>query len=65
MNSASMRGSNTRSLDSGQPVDILALLRQSITDQIDQIIQQHPCCPPEISYEVDALMQTADQLVGE
>ena len=59
-----MCGSNTRSLDAARPVDIHALLRESIQDQIDGIIQQHPCCPPAISYEVDALIQTAERLVG-
>ena len=53
-----------RSLQPAQS-DIHALIRQSIEDQIDRIITDHPNCPPAASYEVDALMQTADRLVGE
>jgi len=54
----------TRSLQPAKS-DIHALIRQSIAHQIDGIITEHPNCPPAASYEVDALMQTAERLVGE
>lgn len=55
---------STRSLQPAQS-DIHALIRQSIDHQINRIITDHPNCPPAASYEVDALMQTAERLVGE
>jgi hypothetical protein len=55
----------TRSLDAGDPPDIHSLLRKSIEDQIETIIRQHPSCPPQASYEVDALLLTAERLGGE
>ena len=58
-------GVTTRSLDAAYPADIQALLLQSIEYQIDVIIRQHPSCPPQASYEVDALLLTAERLGGE
>ena len=55
----------TRSLDAAYPANIQALLLQSIEDQIDVIIRQHPSCPPQAPYEVDALLLTAERLGGE
>ncbi len=65
MNTFPKCGSSTRSLDAAHPVDIHALLLQSIDEQIDAIIQRHPTCPKSASYEVDALIRTAERLVGE
>lgn len=65
MSAIPMCGSSTRSLDAAHPVDIHALLLQSIDEQIDAIIQRHPSCPKAASYEVDALIHTAERLVGE
>jgi hypothetical protein len=59
-----MCGLQTRSLEAAQPVDINALLRESIKDHIDCIIREHPSCPRAASYEVDALIQTAERLAG-
>jgi len=39
-------------------------LRQSIDDHIEAIIQQHPSCPAPASYQVDALILTAERLGG-
>ena len=54
----------TRSL---QPAaaDINAVLRLSIADQIEHLINLHPECPTQASAEVDALLQTAERLGGE
>jgi len=60
----SIGGLQTRSLDAALPVDVHALLRQSIDDQIEAIIKQHPSCPPQASYQVDALLLTAERLGG-
>jgi len=64
MNPFSIGGFSTRSLDAALPVDVHALLRQSIADQIEAIIKQHPSCPPPASYQVDALLLTAERLGG-
>jgi len=58
----SIGGLQTRSLDAANPAGIYALLRQSIDDQIEAIIQQHPSCPAPASYQVDALLLTAERL---
>jgi len=58
----SMGGFSTRSLDAALPVDVHALLRQSIADKIEAIIRQHPSCPAPASYQVDALLLTAERL---
>ncbi|MBM3937894.1 MAG: hypothetical protein FJ333_04465 [Sphingomonadales bacterium] len=55
-------GLHTRSLEAAQPVDINALLRESIKDQIDCIIRQHPNCPAPASAAVDALLQTVERV---
>jgi len=60
----SIGGFSTRSLDAALPVDVHALLRQSIDDQIEAIIKQHPSCPAPASYQVDALLLTAERLGG-
>jgi len=60
-----MCGLQTRSLDAAHPAGIHALLLQSIEDQIEAIIKQHPSCPPPASYQVDALLLTAERLGGE
>jgi len=59
-----MCGLQTRSLNAANPAGIHALLLQSIEDQIEAIIKQHPSCPPPASYQVDALLLTADRLGG-
>jgi len=59
-----MCGLQTRSLDDAHPASIHALLLQSIDDQIEAIIKQHPSCPPPASYQVDALLLTAERLGG-
>jgi len=60
-----MCGLQTRSLDAAHPASINALLLLSIEEQIDALIQQHPSCPPPASYQVDALLLTAERLGGE
>jgi len=60
----SIGGLQTRSLDAALPVDVHALLRQSIPDQVDAIIKQHPSCPPPASYQVEAQNLTAKRLGG-
>ena len=65
MNAIPKCGLSTRSLDAAYPADIHALLLQSIDEQIDVIIHRHPSCPKAASYEVDALIRTAERLVGE
>jgi hypothetical protein len=62
MKTFSIGGVSTRSLDAALPVDVHALLRQSIDDQIEAIIQQHPICTAPASYQVDALLLTAERL---
>jgi len=57
-------GFSTRSLDAALPGDVHALLRQSIADQVEAIIKQHPSCPAPASYQVDALLLTAERLGG-
>jgi hypothetical protein len=52
----------TRQLQPAHPSDVHALLRVCITDQIDQIIQQHPHCPPAASLEVDGLLLTLERM---
>ena len=54
----------TRSL---QPAcaDINDLLRLSIADQIERLIDRHPDCPISASAEVDQLLQTDERLGGE
>jgi hypothetical protein len=52
----------TRQLQPAQPTDINALLRLCITDQIDQIIQHQPHCPPAASLEVDGLLLTIERM---
>jgi len=60
----SIGGLQTRSLDAAHPASIHALLLQSIEDQIEAIIKQHPSCPAPASYQVDALLLTAERLGG-
>jgi len=60
----SIGGFSTRSLDAALPVDVHALLRQSIADRIEAIIQQHPSCPALASYQVKAQNLTAKRLGG-
>jgi len=52
----------TRSLEPAHPADINALLRLCIHDQIDQIIQHHPHCPPTASLDVDGLLLTLERI---
>ena len=54
----------TRSL---QPAasEVNGLLRLSIADQIEHLINLHPECPTQASAEVDALLQTAERLGGD
>jgi hypothetical protein len=52
----------TRSLEPANPADINALLRLCIHDQIDQIIQHHPHCPPTASLDVDGLLLTLERM---
>jgi hypothetical protein len=52
----------TRQLQPAQPTDINALLRLCIHDQIDQIIQHQPHCPPAASLEVDGLLLTLERM---
>ena len=65
MNTFLKCGFETRSLDAAHPAGIHAILLQSIDEQIDAIIQRHPSCPKSASYEVDALIRTAERLGGE
>jgi len=65
MQNSPISGLHIRSLDAAQPVSINALLRESIKDQIDDIIREYPSCPPAASYEVDSLIQTAERHGGE
>jgi hypothetical protein len=51
----------TRSLQPAS-LDINVLLRLSIADRIEQLIEQHPNCPAPASAAVDALLQTAERL---
>jgi hypothetical protein len=51
-----------RSLQPAHPTDINVLLRLSINDQIDQIIQHHPHCPPTASMDVDGLLLTLERM---
>jgi len=60
-----MCGLQTRSLDAARPASIHDLLLQSTEDQIEAIIKQHPSCPAPASYQVDALLLTAERLGGE
>jgi len=64
MNPFSISGLRTRSLDAALPVDVHALLRQSIADQVKAIIKQHPSCPQPASYQVEAQNLTAKRLGG-
>jgi len=59
-----MCGLQTRSLDAARPVDVHALLRQKIADEIEALIQQHPSCPAPASYQVKAQNLTAKRLGG-
>ena len=45
--------------------DINAVLRLSIAEQIEHLINLHPDCPAPASAEVDALLQTAERLGGD
>ena len=54
----------TRSLQPAH-ADINDLLRLSIANQIDRLIDRHPDCPAAASAEVDALLLTSDQLGGD
>jgi len=53
-----------RSLQPAQS-DINDLLRASIGDQIDELIDRHPDCPAPASAAVDALLLTSERLGGD
>ena len=53
-----------RSLQPAQPADINALLRLSITDHIERLIERHPDCSARASAEVDGLLQTLEGMGG-
>jgi len=45
--------------------DINDLLRLSIADQIERVIDRYPDCPISASAEVDQLLQTNERLGGD
>ena len=54
----------TRSLQPAH-ADINDLLRLSIADQVERLIDRHPDCPAAASAQVDQLLQTDERLGGE
>ena len=54
----------TRSLQPAH-ANINDILRRSIADQIERLIDRYPDCPISASAEVDQLLQTNERLGGE